>query len=73
MASPLRFDGRVVLVTGAGGGESGAGPTIWIEGLCRAAARVLSWCWIRRDRGVGQARRGTGSAGAPGPKHGGSF
>lgn len=38
MASPLRFDGRVVLVTGAGGGEPRAGPAVPMAGLLRAAA-----------------------------------
>lgn len=49
MASPLRFDGRVVLVTGAGGGEPRAGPAFRIEGLWRSCG-LRSWCWIGRDR-----------------------
>lgn len=62
MASPLRFDGRVVLVTGAGGGEPRAGPAIRIEGLWRAAAGCGAGAGSG-GTGVGQARRGIGHAG----------
>lgn len=46
MAEPLRFDGRVVLVTGAGGGEAGVRVCVraWVgggvaAGPCERAAR----------------------------------
>lgn len=62
MASSLRFDGRVVLVTGAGGGEPGAGPAIRIEGLWRAAAGRGAGAGSG-GTGVGRAQRGTGHVG----------
>lgn len=62
MALPLRFDGRVVLVTGAGGGKPRAGPTVSMAGLRRAAARGGAGGGSGRTR-VGRARRGTGRTG----------
>lgn len=62
MALPLRFDGRVVLVTGAGGGKPRAGPTVPMAGLRRAAARGGAGGGSGGTR-VGRARRGTGRTG----------
>lgn len=62
MALPLRFDGRVVLVTGAGGGEPRAGPTVSMAGLRRAAAGCGAGGGLGGTR-VGRARRGTGRTG----------